>query len=118
MASGNLVFVTVTIAIILALLMPVECEKDFYELLGISREATVREIRKAFKKIALTEHPDKKQVKHYMCVNMMCQYLIQLEVIISNVNIRLIEKSSGRNNMQMKSTGILKFNNNTYHCNY
>ncbi|XP_057707537.1 dnaJ homolog subfamily C member 10 isoform X2 [Corythoichthys intestinalis] len=32
---------------------------DFYELLGVGREAGAREIRQAFKKLALTMHPDK-----------------------------------------------------------
>ncbi|KAI5615423.1 dnaJ-like subfamily C member 10, partial [Silurus asotus] len=33
--------------------------EDYYKLLGISREASTREIRQAFKKLALTMHPDK-----------------------------------------------------------
>uniref|UniRef100_A0A7N8X3M5 DnaJ homolog subfamily C member 10 n=1 Tax=Mastacembelus armatus TaxID=205130 RepID=A0A7N8X3M5_9TELE len=33
--------------------------RDYYDLLGINREATTREIRQAFKKLALTMHPDK-----------------------------------------------------------
>lgn len=39
------------------------CEStDFYKLLGIERDADNREIRRAFKKLALTMHPDKNQV--------------------------------------------------------
>ncbi|AWP13690.1 putative dnaJ -like subfamily C member 10 [Scophthalmus maximus] len=32
---------------------------DYYNLLGVSRDATTREIRRGFKKLALTMHPDK-----------------------------------------------------------
>ncbi|XP_058802167.1 dnaJ homolog subfamily C member 10-like [Phymastichus coffea] len=33
---------------------------DYYKLLGVDRTADQRDIRKAFKKLAITEHPDKK----------------------------------------------------------
>ena len=33
--------------------------QDFYKLLGVSKNADNREIRKAFKKLALKYHPDK-----------------------------------------------------------
>lgn len=35
---------------------------DFYKRLGIPRDATVKDIRKAFKNLALTMHPDKNKV--------------------------------------------------------
>lgn len=38
------------------------CGEDFYKLLGIQRGASDKEIRKAFKKLAVTMHPDKNPV--------------------------------------------------------
>ncbi|KAK7938257.1 hypothetical protein WMY93_001583 [Mugilogobius chulae] len=43
---------------LLVLLVCVEA-RDFYALLGVSRGASTREIRRAFKQLALTMHPDK-----------------------------------------------------------
>lgn len=36
--------------------------EDFYELLGVQQSASTKEIRQAFKKLAITMHPDKNQV--------------------------------------------------------
>uniref|UniRef100_A0A665TWS4 DnaJ homolog subfamily C member 10 n=1 Tax=Echeneis naucrates TaxID=173247 RepID=A0A665TWS4_ECHNA len=46
--------------VLVTLLVAVWAEgQDYYKLLGVNREATTREIRQAFKKLALTMHPDK-----------------------------------------------------------
>ncbi len=39
------------------------CGDDYYQILGIGRDASNREIRKAFKKLALLHHPDKSKEK-------------------------------------------------------
>ena len=34
-------------------------KRDFYEVLGISKDASADEIKKAFRKLAVKHHPDK-----------------------------------------------------------
>lgn len=34
-------------------------KKDYYDILGVPRDATERQIKKAFHKLAMTYHPDK-----------------------------------------------------------
>lgn len=60
----HLPFTTAIITIILLIATSEQNskEEDLYKLLGVPKDASVKEIRKAFKVLALKLHPDKNKV--------------------------------------------------------
>ena len=62
----SLLFVLLLLLPLLILVPTVSSGDDFYDLLGIGRQANNREIRRAFKKLALKMHPDKNQVADWL----------------------------------------------------
>lgn len=59
--------------------------EDYYELLGIDRDASHKDIRKAFKKLALKLHPDKNKVSKHARLKARihfnnCKYFIIIEI--------------------------------------
>jgi len=57
----SVLFSRCIVFLMLCLVSMASSGEDFYGLLGISRQANNREIRRAFKKLALEMHPDKNQ---------------------------------------------------------
>jgi len=46
-------------SILLCIIREVSCEEDYYEILGVSKNAQNKDIKRAFRKLAMQYHPDK-----------------------------------------------------------
>jgi len=60
MNTMHVIYLLIICSIFLPLF--ISSNEDFYQLLGITKSATQRDIRRAFKRIALEKHPDKRTV--------------------------------------------------------
>lgn len=64
--------------IITSLAVLVCTDEDYYKLLGLTKSATNRQIRQAFKKLALTMHPDKNPVSRIVLIRIFKCSLIDI----------------------------------------
>lgn len=71
----------ITKILILCLVALSYCGEDYYRILGVSRNATKQQIKKAFKKLSLTYHPDKNKDNPEKAKNMFIKIANAYEVL-------------------------------------
>ena len=59
----------------------IQSEIDFYEVLGLSENATVNEIRQAYRKLAIIWHP--------VSIYRLCKYRIKIQIEKKKLNKNL-----------------------------
>lgn len=62
--KASIILISLVILLLLDDVIGGSRKKDYYEVLGIKSNASAREIKKAFRKLALKYHPDKNKAKN------------------------------------------------------
>ena len=55
----KVMYVVLCLVLLLALPLVLAAGKDYYEILGVPRDASEKDIKRAFRKLAVKYHPDK-----------------------------------------------------------
>ncbi|CAG2179251.1 unnamed protein product, partial [Oppiella nova] len=95
--------------------------KDYYSLLGVGRDASVRDIKKAFRKLAVKYHPDKNKAKD---AEEKFQEIARAYEVLSDADKRRRYDQLGDDDDSLRSGGGQHFNFNDFfkdfdqHFNY
>lgn len=60
----SIILISLVILLLLDDAIGASRKKNYYDVLGVKPEATAREIKKAFRKLAIKYHPDKNKAKN------------------------------------------------------
>ena len=62
-------------------------ESNYYQILNVSKDATLEEIKKAYKKLALKYHPDR-NIHNKKEAEQRFKEIVEAYMILSNENLR------------------------------
>ena len=64
-------------------------KRDYYETLGVGRQASASDIKKAYRKLALKHHPDKAETEHTKEIaELMFKRVVEAYKVLSDANAR------------------------------